>query len=137
MKNTKKLKYISLALLLCVIALALWYRAPVKLLDADPDTVAQIIIFDGNTGEQVQVTDAEKIRRIVENLNTVTLRREKLSIGYTGYRFHTEVYTYNGNSVKRAAQFIINTADSVRKDPFFYRVKNGEIDFEFIHSLFS
>lgn len=135
--NAKTAKCIVLVLAICLIGVLIWYRIPVKLLDVDPDSVAYITIFDGNTGRQVQVTDAGLIRRIVENLDSVTLRRGKVSIGYTGYRFRTEVCTRSGDGVKLAARFIINTAGSVRKDPFFYRVEGGELDFDFIQSLFS
>ena len=137
MKNTKTPKYILLAALLCIIAIAVWYHMPVKLLDADPDKVAKISIFDGNQGKQIEVADAEKIRRIVESLDSVTVRRRGISLGYTGYRFRLEVYTHSGESEKLAAQFIVNTADSIRRDPFFYRVESGEVDFDFIQSLFS
>lgn len=137
MKLAKKIRVCFLTVVICVIAVAVWYRIPVKLLDADPDSVASVIIFDGNTGRQVEVTDAAQIRHIVENLDGVTLKRGKLSLGYTGYRFRTEVYTYNGDGVKLTARFIVNTADSIRRDPFFYRVESGEVDFNYIQSLFS
>lgn len=136
MKNAKMARYTILVFLICLIGVLIWYGMPVKALDVDPDSVAYISIFDGNQGRQVEVTDADQIRRIVENLDSVTLRRGKPSIGYTGYRFRAEVYTYSGNDVKRAARFIINTAESIRKDPFFYRVEDGKIDFDSIEALF-
>lgn len=137
MKNTKKLKYIFLAAVLCVIAAAVWYRMPVKLLNIDPDSVTKITIFDGNQGQQIEVTDAALVRRVAETLGSVTVRRRGISLGYTGYRFQVEVYTHGGESGRPAARFIVNAADSVRKDPFFYRVENGEIDFDLIQSMFS
>ena len=33
--------------------------------------------------------------------------------------------------------FIINSANDVRKDPFFYNIEEGEIDIDFIESLFT
>ena len=137
MKSVKKLKYILLAAVLCVLAAAVWYSMPVKLLDIDPDSVAKITIFDGNQGRQIEVTDAAMVRRVAENLDSVTVRRRGISLGYTGYRFRVEVYTQNGDGVKPAARFIVNAADSVRKDPLFYRVEKGELDFELMQSLFS
>ena len=133
----KKRSRILLAAILCLLAAAVWYSMPVKLLNIDPDSVAKITIFNGNQGRQIEVTDAAMVRRVAENLDSVTVRRRGISLGYTGYRFRVEVYTQNGDGVKPAVRFIVNAADSVRKDPFFYRVERGELDFELMPSLFS
>lgn len=137
MKSTKKLKYILFAALICIIGTLVWYNMPLKMLDIDADNVAQICIFDGTQGKKVEVTDTTEIHYIIENLNSITARRDGISFGYMGYRFRIEVYTYNGNSMNCVAKFIINSENSIRKDPFFYRVENSEIDFNYIQSLFS
>ena len=49
-----------------------------------------------------------------------------------GYRFRVTIDTKNGRQIT----FIVNSANDIRKDPFFYNIVEGEIDFEFIESLF-
>ena len=53
-------------------------------------------------------------------------------MGYMGYRFRVTIDTKNSRQIT----FIVNSANDVRKDPFFYSIVEGEIDFEFIESLF-
>jgi hypothetical protein len=50
-----------------------------------------------------------------------------------GCGYITTVYKANGNVYKK---FIINSSDTIRKDPFFYQDSSGSIDSEYIHKLF-
>ena len=50
-----------------------------------------------------------------------------------GYSFRTTIYKANGSVYKT---FIINSEDTIRKDPFFYRDSTGSIDYNFIKDLF-
>lgn len=59
---------LSVALLL-LIGIAVWYNAPIDLMDLDANEVMEIVIFNGNNGNTTHITDKEQIRHIIDNLN--------------------------------------------------------------------
>jgi hypothetical protein len=52
------------------------------------------------------------------------MTREKVSVGYSGYTFRMKFYDSNGNEMDC---FIINSANTIRNDPFFYRCKKERV----------
>jgi len=110
----------------------IWYRTPVDFVRLSPENVLKIVLFDGNSGKGCHIQDPQDIQHIIENLNTIKLQRDKLSIGYVGYRFQTTIYLTNGEEANGWNHFILNSNDTVRKDPFFYKVVEGEIDIEYL-----
>ena len=113
----------------------MWYNLPIKLLDLEPQNVMEITVFNGNTGKLTHITDEEEIEHIIENLNEVKIKRYKPSVGYSGYSFKMTIYLTDGNEADGWNNFIINSEDTIRKDPFFYRVTEGSIDYEYIESI--
>ncbi|OKZ75622.1 MAG: hypothetical protein BHV93_00465 [Clostridiales bacterium 52_15] len=81
------------------------------------------------------ITDKEQIQHIVENLNGVELKRSKPSLGYMGYSFKVTIYLSDGNEAGDWNNFIINSDDTIRKDPFFYSVTKGNIDYSYIEGI--
>src|SRR5690554_1920085 len=106
---------------------------PYSITDIAPAEVLKINILDGSTGNSITVTKAADMEYIIQNLNTVNLRKEKFSIGYTGYSYRTTIYKANGDIYK---EFYINSSDTIRRDPFFYRDSSESIDYNFIKELF-
>ena len=105
---------------------------PRKIVAIEPSKVSTINIFDGSTGKSIIVTDRENIDHIIRNLNSITFRKDKLSLGYMGYSLNTTIYKSNGTIYKK---FIINSTDTIRKDPFFYRDSTKSIDYNYIRNL--
>jgi hypothetical protein len=132
MKSKKML--IGVCIILVIIAGSLiWWNMPCSITNIAPSEGSKISIFDGNTGNSMTVTNATDIEHIIQNLNTVNLKKEKISMGYTGYSYRTTVYKVNGDVYK---EFIINSSDTIRRDPFFYRDSSESIDYKFIQELF-
>lgn len=122
--------------IVCVIVIAavlIWWNLPVTIINIAPAEVSMIEIFNGNTGNSIIITDTDDIEYIIANLNEITLDRGKISLGYAGYLYNVTVYESNGNKYK---EFIINSKDTIRKDPLFYKVSSGSIDSEYIQNLF-
>ena len=115
----------------CAICYGLIY-IPRKIVRIEPSKVSSIKIFDGNTGKSITITSSENINHIIGNLNSITFRTDKLSLGYLGYSFNTTIYKSNGKVYK---EFIINSKDTIRKDPFFYRASTKNIDYDYIKDL--
>lgn len=112
-----------------------WYNSPHKLLKLNADDVLEISILDGNTGTSLHVTEREHLAYIIENLNTIKLKKGKVSIGYSGASFRMTIQLMNGKEADGWNRFIINSKDTIRKDPFFYNVVEGTIDYYYIEKL--
>lgn len=126
-------------LLLSVVVILLtgmivWF-IPLDLMDLDPNEVVEIVVFNGNSGNATHIADKEQIQHIVENLNDVEVKRSKPSVGYSGYGFKVTIYLSDGNEADDWNNFIINSEDTIRKDPFFYSVIKGNIDYRYIESI--
>lgn len=130
----------KLIILLSVVGILLagitvWFHSPLDLMDLDPNEVMEILVFNGNSGNTTHITDKEQIQHIVENLNDVEVKRSKPSLGYVGYSFKVTIYLFDGNEADDWNNFMINSEDTVRKDPFFYSVTKGNIDYSYIESI--
>lgn len=112
-----------------------WFKFPIDMMEVNPEEIMEIHVLDGNTGNSVSIFDKEDIFHIIENLNTIKLKREKLSVGCTGYSFKITIYGFYGEEIDGWNNFIISSSDTVRKDPFFYKVIDGSIDYEFFKGL--
>lgn len=131
----KKIVIVLSVILICLIGVIVWYNTPLGLTDLAPDEVVEIVVFNGNSGETTYVTDEQQIRHIIQNLNDVEVKRSKPSVGYMGYSFKMTIYLSDGNEADGWNNFIINSENTIRKDPFFYSVVSGEIDYDYIESI--
>lgn len=132
-----KKQFIGVLAVLGIVAIGIgiWYKTPIRFVDLAPEDVLEIVFFDGNTGKSAHITDEEEIEKVIADFNSVTLTRDKLSVGYMGFRFKTTIYLKNGEEADGWNNFIINSADTIRKDPFFYKVQKGTIDYNAIEQL--
>jgi hypothetical protein len=105
---------------------------PHKLIKIDDEVVSKIVVFDGNTGYETEITNSEAITHIINNLNEITFQKGKPSWGYMGYSFDTTILDQDGVVMK---EFIINSNDTIRYKGFFYKDKTKSIDYEYIEEL--
>lgn len=124
-------------LIICIVLLiALIYGLtyiPHKIVSINPKDVSKISFLNGNTGESVEITENREIEHIINNLNNITFKKDKLSIGYVGYTFKTTIYNSKGEVIKK---LIINSNDYIRYKGFFYIAKVNTIDYDYIENLF-
>lgn len=122
MKN-KKIRLISTIVFVLIAALTIWCFMPTTFLSKDnPSDIKSISVFDGNTGKSFDFRDTDEVRYVVENIQSTKMKKDTLSIGYMGYGFRISFFDENG---KKIESFIINSSDTIRKDPFFYRCDGG------------
>lgn len=132
-KKSRKKIIICVVFAIITISILAFFLIPAKFLkNVNPDDVSCITVFDGNTGKGFDITDRDDISRIVNNIKETTLYRKKISLGYMGYGFRMKFKDSKGQIIK---ELILNSEDSIRKDPFFYSSKDSNLDFEFIKSL--
>jgi hypothetical protein len=105
---------------------------PHKLVNIDPSEISKIMVFDGNTGYQVEITDSNEINHIIDNLNEITFKKGKPSFMYSGYSFHTTILDRNGEIIR---ELTINSPDTVRYNGFFYTSTDHNIDYDYIEKL--
>ena len=116
---------IVIAIMACVVVSVCFMTNPAQkifLKDVEPEELQRIIVFDGNTGQEFVITDEDELTVIVENIQSISVKREKLSLGYSGYRFHMTFVDTTGETI---TEFILNSEGLIRKDPFFYTSEGG------------
>ena len=126
---------VILLIITTIIIIAIWgglTYIPRKIVTIAPSKVSSIKIFDGNTGKSIIITDKENIEHIIGNLNGITFKKDKVSLGKMGYSFKTTIYKNSGAVYK---EFMINSTDTIRKDPFFYKDSTKSIDYDYIRNL--
>ena len=116
-----------------LLILVAYYYAPVTFLKGvDPADIDCITIFDGNTGSISEVTKDKDVAYIVENLQSVPVRRTGISILEPGYRFRMTFTDDKGTVVE---ELIVNSEDTIRQDPFFLTTEEGGLCFDYIWDL--
>ncbi len=132
----KKKVIVCLSVIVVLVLLGIvWYHTPIRLRTVDSESVGRIYIFDGRTGKSADITEREEIDRIVNELKAVTVKRAGVSVGYMGYALRITIYDNSGKKVHGWGEFVLNGAENIRKDPFFYNVVDGGIDFSYLESL--
>lgn len=131
----KKLIIFLCAAAILLAGIAAWYRAPIDLMNLDPDEVTEITVFNGSTGNTTHIRDSAQIRHIIGHWNDVEVKRTKLSSGYSGYSFRVTLSLSDGSNAEGWNDFIINAEDTIVKDPFFYSVTKGETDYRYLENL--
>lgn len=134
MKKKVKKKYKWIWVLGSVVLLGLvFFNSPKKLLKIDIKDVVKITIFNGNTGDKIDIVNRATINDIISNLNSVTIQRKSWALGHMGYRYKIELL----GKKSKLKTFIVNSGTVVRKDLYYYDVVKGDIDIDYIASLFA
>lgn len=131
----QKLKILLVVVVALLVGVGIWYNVPIDLMDLEHDDVMEIVVFNGNTGKTTHITDQTQIEYVIENLNEVKMKRSKPSVGYAGFSFQITIYLSNGDEANDWNNFIINSEDTIRKDPFFYKVVSGKIDYDYLAGI--
>lgn len=132
MKSKKKLISMSFVILVAIIGIWIWWNTPSSIINITPSEVSKIDIFDGTIGKNVTITGVTDIEHIINNLNAASLKKDRISLGYMGYSVRIDIYKNVGEVYK---EFIINSSNTIRKDPFFYRDSSDSIDYNYIREL--
>lgn len=134
MKRYKLTLIFILAAFLIVACVAVaWYCTPKTFLGGVcADDIIEIKVFDGSAGKSFVINDTKDIEYVVENVQSCTLRRDGISSGYDGFGFSLSFITVQGEV---ADTFIINSDDTVRDDPFFYKSESGKLCYAYLRAL--
>ena len=128
----KKITVFVVMIIIVVIVIGVWYSTPKRFLGpVKASEVISISVFDGNTGKGFTIDDSDEIKQIIENIQSIEMKRDNFSIGYSGYSFSMEFMNENGRVID---SFIINSSNTIRDDPFFYR-SDKDLCFDYLKGL--
>lgn len=132
MTTQKKRRIVPLmVILVLVFALLIWFW-PIRIYHKAPDHVDYIELFDGNSGASVRIEDTETIEKIVDNLQSVYLRRKFLSFGdHSGFNLLVNIYEKDSD---QRCHFTINSEKDVKKS-FQYTSYYGTYEFSYLENL--
>lgn len=127
---------ISIVIISTVVIGLVWYSSFISMLNLDVEKVATIKVQNGNTGVVLEINNKDDIYYLIEQWNNTELSRQKISLGYTGYSFHITILDDNGKKLRGMNDFYINSDEVFRKDPFFYEIHSGNLNYGYIQELF-
>jgi hypothetical protein len=133
-RNLTKRKWILLTIPLFLLLIFALTYIPQKVVSIDATSVSKISIFDGNSGNVIEITKPTEIHHIINNLNNVTFQKGKPSFGYSGYSFRTTIFNNKGKTIK---ELIINSNSTIRYKGFFYTTVDNSIDYNYIEQIVS
>ena len=130
----KKAKYIVPIIGVVMIGIGLWsWQKPIKFLEhIDENKISRIEVFNGHTGNSFMIEHKDDIAFILSNIQNAKLERDTMSLGYMGYRYRLEFYNLAGRKIE---ELIINSEDTIRKDPFFYKDLNRGLCVEYLELI--
>jgi hypothetical protein len=129
----KKTSVILVVILLVIIIGMIWWYKPVFFLQGvNSGDVAYIIIANGTNGDELTIEDASDISYIIDNIQNIPMKKEKISMTYAGTGIRLAFYTNDG---KKIDEFSVNYYDTIRKDPFFYTDKTGSLCVNYLREL--
>ncbi len=131
----RKLMIAAMVVLLFLTGVAVWYAAPIDFVDLQPDEVKEIVIFNGNTGRAAHITEKAQLAHILQNFNAVKLKRSEFVSSGSGFNLRVTIYLTDGNEADGWNNFIVNSENRIRKDPFSYTVVSGKLDYDALERL--
>ena len=121
---TKKTKIVvGCVVLLFIVCGLIWWFMPVHFLcEVEPEEVATIIVFNGNNGDEFEITNSDDISYIMNTIKQITLKKDSFTSGVDYYY----ILTFINEDGEEMDSFGIQNPYIMRKGNAFYRC-NGEL----------
>ena len=97
----KYILYGAIALfVIAAIAICIWYFSPKTFLkNTNANDVTSISVFNGSTGKSFVIENTDEIRYIVENVQSVEMKRDNISSNYNGFSFSLTLKNVDGKTI--------------------------------------
>ena len=122
-KKSKGLKGVLICGGVLICAAVVWFFIPFGMLNVPADSIKEVTVFSGQTGQGITVTDEEDIRRIAGAFEGATIRRSKLE-WRSGYDMRVTFRMKNGWE----KEYIVNGSRNISHGMVIYKVTEGEVD---------
>ncbi len=123
---------ITIIVSIVLILLVVWFTPKTFGKGVSPEQVRHISVFDGNTGAEFMIDSPDDIKYIIENIQSISMKKSGISLGKLGYSLKISYVGENGEDL--IPLFIMNSDTTIRKDPFFYSCEGG-LCFDYIKGL--
>lgn len=100
----------------------------------DIPSAAKIELLSGNTGNFVEITDADSIEQITNNINSLRYEKGNSSNDYTGWSYSIKWYNTDGSLIE---EIVILSNQAIDYEEKFYSVSDGIIDTELLDDFLS
>lgn len=97
-------------------------------------SAAKVELRSGNTGNIVEITDADNIEQITNNINSLRYEKVNSSNDYTGWSYSIKWYNTDGSLIE---EIVILGNQAIDYEEKFYSVSNGIIDTELLDDFLS
>lgn len=97
-------------------------------------SAAKLELSSGNTGNIVEITDADNIQQITNNINSLRYEKGHSSNDSTGWSYSIKWYNTDGSLIEEIAILDNQVIDYGER---FYTVSDGNIDTELLDDLLS
>jgi len=116
---------IGMAAIAIIIVFIVAWMAPRNFLEGvKAENVAMISVRDGSNGNNVEITIQEDIIFIVGKIQSQSFKKDGVSMFHMGTLYTMRFFDSDNRLVE---EFILNSDDTIRKDPFFYKT-DPELD---------
>lgn len=114
----KRIVFISVILVFLVGVIVWWNCNTTFLRSVNSEDISVINVRNGNTGNHFIIDNQSDINHIVSIIQEQSYRKSGISLGRMGTHFTLSFCDKNDNVISK---FIVNSNDTIRKDPFFYK----------------
>lgn len=129
----KKLYLPIIAVIIFFFCGVAWWLSPVSLMkNINSKDITCIEVSGGNSGDIFSITNPDTITSIISNIQSISLKKSKISLMYSGALFNLSFKNYQGKTVYNLT---VNDNTTIRKDPFFYYDITGSICFDLLNEL--
>lgn len=112
---------------------AVYYFSPVSFLkDVLAEDVGCIVVHNGSTGASFTVIGEGEIRQIVQNLQSISVKRKGLSLKEDGYTYRLTVMDQRGDIIDTVT---VNSPTELCQKPFFYEATESDTCFAYLQYL--
>jgi hypothetical protein len=105
---------------------------PHKIINIDPDNISKISICERHDESPIEITNRNDIKHIINNLNNITFKKEKLLLINLGYGYDITIYNYKGDVTK---YFTIQYENTIIYRGTKYKAQDYLIDYDYIDNL--
>ncbi len=97
-------------------------------------TASKVKIFSGSTGRSAEITDAEVIKTITDDINSHKFTKDKSSKNWEGFSYYITWYDADGEQME---EVVLMNGSRISYNDYFYDKEecNCEINIEYIEDL--
>lgn len=132
-KNNAAVIIVISVFMLTIICLTVRRLLSHKILRVDADKIGSIKIFSGDTGKIIIISDDNQIKRIINNLHSVSFKKDSFVQDIDGFNYYVDLFGAEDDLLE---EFVIDSEKSLRYKGYLYTAKDSEIDVHYIKNLF-